>query len=139
MESLPTLYRRFLSRFYTSAMLAMRQDFLQLLLGSVLSSSQHLIVNSGYELPRLNERLVYLVTFSIHTAIAYGLFQRAAHRTFLPYTSVSVSLAVVTTFLMPCTGSSSNGASTKRTKTPYGCWPFRPVFRHALSRPLRPC
>jgi hypothetical protein len=49
--------------------------------------------NSGYELPRLNERLLYLLYFSICTPITYGLFQRAVHRTLLPYTSVSVSFA----------------------------------------------
>jgi len=49
-------------------------------------------ITRGYELPRLNERLVYLVSFSIYTSVAYGLLQKAAHRTLLPYTSVSAHL-----------------------------------------------
>lgn len=50
-----------------------------------------ILIRSGYELPRLNERLVYLIYFSVFTATAFGLFQRASHRTLLPYKSVTVT------------------------------------------------
>jgi hypothetical protein len=68
--------------------------------GSLLPShgspllTRDLTVLSGYELPRLNERLVYLISFSVYTSVAYGLLQKAAHRTLLPYTSVSVSVGL---------------------------------------------
>jgi hypothetical protein len=45
---------------------------------------------SGYELPRLNERLIYLLFFSIFSSLAFCFSQRAAHRTLLPYRPVSV-------------------------------------------------
>jgi hypothetical protein len=48
------------------------------------------LIPSGYELPRLNERLVYLMYFSVFTATVFGLFQRATHRTLLPYKSIMV-------------------------------------------------
>jgi hypothetical protein len=54
-------------------------------------STRNLTLYSGYELPRLNERFVYLMFFSIYTSVAYNAFQRATHRTLLHYTSVSVS------------------------------------------------
>jgi len=50
-----------------------------------------ILIRSGYELPRLNERVVYLIYFSVFTATAFGLFQRASHRTLLPYKSVTVT------------------------------------------------
>jgi hypothetical protein len=49
-----------------------------------------MLISRGYELPRLNERLVYLIYFSVFTSTAFGLFQRAIHRTLLPYRSVMV-------------------------------------------------
>lgn len=49
------------------------------------------MVFRGYELPRLNERLVYLIFFGFHTSILYGILQKAIHRTRLPYKSVSVT------------------------------------------------
>lgn len=49
-----------------------------------------MLISRGYELPRLNERLVYLIYFSIFTSTAFSLFQRAIHRTLLPYRSVMV-------------------------------------------------
>jgi hypothetical protein len=52
------------------------------------------LIPSGYELPRLNERLVYLTYFSVFTATAFGVFQRAIHRTLLPYKSVTVKIEI---------------------------------------------
>jgi len=49
-----------------------------------------ILIARGYELPRLNERLVYLLYFSSFASTAFGLFQRAVHRTLLPYKSVTV-------------------------------------------------
>lgn len=47
---------------------------------------------SGYELPRLNERLVYLVFFSISTSVAYAVLQKTVHRTMLRLKYVSVGI-----------------------------------------------
>lgn len=49
-------------------------------------------IRSGYELPRLNERFVYMLFFSTMISIVYGFLQKALHRTLLPYNPVSVSL-----------------------------------------------
>jgi hypothetical protein len=76
-------------------MSAIWRGFLLLSHGKPIST-RDLTVLSGYELPRLNERLVYLVSFSIYTSVTYGLLQKAAHRTLLPYTSVSVSVGLQT-------------------------------------------
>lgn len=55
--------------------------------GAIISGANS---RSGYELPRLNERLVYLLFFSVFASTAFSLFQRTMHRTLLPYKSLSV-------------------------------------------------
>lgn len=53
-------------------------------LGANLSSYR------GYELPRLNERLVYLLFFSNFSSLTFFLCQQATHRTLLRYKPVTV-------------------------------------------------
>ena len=47
-------------------------------------------LGSGYELPRLNERFVYVFFASLVVSVVYGFLQKVGHRTLLHYSSISV-------------------------------------------------
>jgi len=54
-----------------------------------------LILTRGYELPRLNERFVYLLFFSGFTSVTFTILQKWFHRGLLPYHSVSVIVLLI--------------------------------------------
>jgi len=63
-----------------------------------ISISRYNVLNhanlvSGYELPRLNERFIYLLFFAMFCSLIYTVIQMAAHRAFLPYSSLRVRSA----------------------------------------------